>query len=96
MQLQVKIQNGPAHYDNTSCNWSVSPQAGSVSATGLFSAPSKILVGMTVVVTATLRTDPTKTSQVTIALKPSGSRLAPRRPSVRLGARTSPELREME
>ncbi len=96
MQFELKIANGPAHYDNSSCNWSVSPQVGAISATGLFRAPSKILAAMNVVVTVTLRTDPSKTHQVTIVLKPSGSRLPSRRPPVRLGVRAAPVSREME
>jgi hypothetical protein len=54
--------------------WSMSPSVGSgtTSATGLFTAPASILTQRTVTVTATSKTDPTRTGNATITLSTVG------------------------
>jgi RHS repeat-associated protein len=56
---------------NTAVNWTLSPSsAGSVSSSGLFTAPSSITTQQTVTVTATSQADDTKTASATITLYP--------------------------
>jgi hypothetical protein len=61
---------------NTSVSWSISPQMGTISATGLYTAPvmntslSSFIAQPVVTVTATSLADPTKTATATVALTP--------------------------
>jgi hypothetical protein len=56
---------------NTTVNWTISPSdAGSISATGLFTATSSLATGQTVTVTATSQADPTKSATATVTLSP--------------------------
>src|SRR6185369_8936321 len=55
---------------NTAVMWSINPLVGSISAAGLYSAPSSITSTQTVTVTATSTADLTKTSGATITLNP--------------------------
>ncbi|MDE3196414.1 MAG: hypothetical protein KGN84_08725, partial [Acidobacteriota bacterium] len=55
---------------DTAVTWSLSPAVGSVSDSGLYTAPSSISSEQSVTVTATSEADPTKTAAVTITLNP--------------------------
>jgi len=67
-QFFASVTTAPA----TGVTWSVSPAGiGTVSASGLYSAPITISSAQTVTVTATSQFDPAKSSSATIALSPS-------------------------
>lgn len=55
---------------NTSANWSLSPQSGSVSGGGAYSAPSSIASAQVVTVMATSQADPTKFATTAVTLLP--------------------------
>ncbi len=55
---------------NQAVTWSLSPSVGSISGTGLYTAPSSIASQQTVTVTATSVADKTKTATATITLNP--------------------------
>jgi hypothetical protein len=55
---------------DTAVNWSMSPQVGSLSATGDYTAPSVIPAAQHVIVIATSAADPTKSTQSTVSLTP--------------------------
>jgi len=56
---------------NTSVTWSISPTTlGSVSSSGLYSAPSSVSVSQNVTVTATSVADPTKSGSAVVTLAP--------------------------
>lgn len=59
---------------NTSVNWSLSPQVGTLSASGLYTAPATVSSPQTVVVTATSAADSSKSASASISLAgpPSG------------------------
>ena len=73
---------------NTQVNWSVSPNAGVVSATGLYTAPGSFANGTIATVTATSVADPSKSDTATISLV--GSLPAP--PATQLRIITSSAL----
>ncbi|HLK66747.1 MAG TPA: malectin domain-containing carbohydrate-binding protein [Bryobacteraceae bacterium] len=58
---------------NTALTWSVSPSLGSISANGLYTAPSSISSSSTVTVTATSVVNPSATASVTVTLAPAAS-----------------------
>jgi hypothetical protein len=59
---------------NTAVTWSISPAIGSITATGLYTAPEKITSSQAVTVTAQSLADPTKTANAVVMLTPpSGS-----------------------
>jgi hypothetical protein len=70
---------------NTAVTWSLSPLVGSITATGLYTAPASIASSQTVTVTATSVADPSKTATAaitllqasTVSISPSTVRLAP-------------------
>src|ERR1035438_8852092 len=55
---------------NTGVNWSVNPAVGTVSSTGLYTAPASISSGQTVTVKATSAADPTQSASASVALAP--------------------------
>src|ERR1039458_4174458 len=55
---------------NTAVNWSVSPAVGTVSSTGLYTAPASVSGAQTVTVKATSAADPTQSANASIALAP--------------------------
>jgi len=55
---------------NTAVTWSLSPAVGSITATGLYTAPTSIASSQTVTVTATSVADSTKSATATVALNP--------------------------
>ena len=55
---------------NMAVTWSISPTAGSISATGLYIAPASISSAQIVTVTATSVADPTKSATATVTLNP--------------------------
>jgi hypothetical protein len=55
---------------NTAVSWSLSPNVGSISSSGLYSAPLLILRSQTVTVIATSAADPTKTATAQVTLVP--------------------------
>jgi hypothetical protein len=55
---------------NTGVTWTVSPMVGSISAGGLYTAPSLVASPQTVTVTATSASDPTKVANATVSLSP--------------------------
>ncbi|MBZ5675069.1 MAG: immunoglobulin domain-containing protein [Acidobacteriia bacterium] len=62
---------------NTSVTWSLSPNVGSLSASGLYTAPAFVAATQTVTVTATSVADPTKSASATVTLTPVSITLAP-------------------
>jgi hypothetical protein len=56
----------------TAVTWSLNPPVGTVSASGLYTAPSRITSKQTVMVTATSVTDPTKSATAIVTLSPRG------------------------
>ena len=56
---------------NTSVTWSLSPSVGSISASGLYTAPSAITATQAVTVTATSVADPGQSASATITLTPT-------------------------
>lgn len=55
---------------NTAVNWSLSAAVGSISTSGLYSAPATVTAPQTVTATATSAADPTKTAMAIITLNP--------------------------
>ena len=55
---------------NTAVTWALSPTVGSISSSGLYTAPSLIGATQTVTVTAISAADPTKSATAVITLKP--------------------------
>jgi hypothetical protein len=55
---------------NTGVTWSMNPQVGTLSATGLYTTPSGVSLQSAVAITATSIADPTKTSTATVTLAP--------------------------
>jgi RHS repeat-associated protein len=56
---------------NTAVTWSVSPAgAGTITASGLFTATSSLATGQMVTITATSQADPTKSAVATVSLSP--------------------------
>jgi len=62
---------------NASVTWSLSPNVGSLSASGLYTAPAFIAATQTVTVTATSVADPTKSASATVTLAPISVILGP-------------------
>jgi hypothetical protein len=79
--LSASLQNGGTQQfsanvtgaTNTGVIWSLQPQIGGISSTGLYTAPSSISGPTTVSVTATSVADPTKSAAATISLTPAAS-----------------------
>jgi hypothetical protein len=59
-----------ANTSNTAVTWTISPAIGSISASGLYTAPASISATQTVTVKATSVADPTKAATATISLTP--------------------------
>ena len=57
--------------------WTMNPQVGTLSSTGLYTAPSTISINQTIVVTATSVADPTKSGSADIHLLPVAVTLSP-------------------
>ncbi len=55
---------------NTAVTWSLSPAVGTISASGLYTAPGVIASAQTVTVTATSVADATKSASATVNLQP--------------------------
>ena len=62
---------------NTAVTWSLNPNVGSVSSTGLYTAPSSIASSQSITVTATSVADNTKSASATVTLTPVSVTLAP-------------------
>ena len=62
-----------ANSSNTAVTWSLSPAVGSISGSGVYTAPAAIATAQTVTVKATSVADPTKTAIAAIALTPAVS-----------------------
>jgi hypothetical protein len=58
---------------NTAVTWSMNPQVGTLSSSGLYTAPSTITTAQTITITATSQADSTKSGQATINLLVPGS-----------------------
>ncbi|MBZ5607240.1 MAG: DUF2341 domain-containing protein [Acidobacteriia bacterium] len=58
---------------NTAVTWTLSPNPGTISAAGLYTAPATISTQQTVTVTATSVADTTKSATATITLSPPGA-----------------------
>lgn len=65
-QLNALVSNAV----NTAVTWTLSPQVGTLSASGLYTAPSSITATQTVVVTATSQVDGTKAGSIVVTLSP--------------------------
>lgn len=61
---------------SSAVSWSITPQVGTIDATGLYTAPYPILAAQTVTVTARSTTDGTVAGAATIALTASGTRIS--------------------
>jgi hypothetical protein len=61
---------------NTAVNWTISPNMGSISSTGLYTAPANIASQQTITVTATSLADSTKSAAATITLTPPSNAAA--------------------
>jgi hypothetical protein len=55
---------------NTGVTWSISPVVGTMSTTGLYTAPASVTSQQTITITATSVADPTKSSTATVSLSP--------------------------
>jgi hypothetical protein len=55
---------------NTAVSWSLSPQLGTISGTGLYTAPASVSTSQAVSVRATSQADPTKTASATATVNP--------------------------
>jgi hypothetical protein len=66
LQFSVQVSNS----SNTAVTWSLSPALGSISSTGLYTAPASFPTSSAVTVTATSVADPTKSSSATVTLTP--------------------------
>jgi hypothetical protein len=53
---------------NTAVTWSISPAVGTISASGLYTAPSSVTSQQAVTVKATSRADTTKSASATVTL----------------------------
>ena len=62
---------------NTTINWSLSPNVGTVSSSGLYTAPASISSAQTITLTATSAADTTKTATATITLSPVSITVSP-------------------
>ncbi len=58
---------------NTAVTWSMSPSVGTLSASGLYTAPAQILSSLVVTITATSVADPTRSASATVTLMPAVS-----------------------
>jgi uncharacterized protein (TIGR03437 family) len=54
--------------DPTAVMWAISPNTGTISTSGLYTAPPSVTTGSTVTLTGTLLQDPSKTAKATISL----------------------------
>ena len=77
--------------DNTEVNWSITPNVGSITASGLYTAPTEISSQQIVTVTATSIADPTKTSNASLTLT-SKVRIVVSPPSMALEAGQSQQF----
>ena len=62
---------------NTSVTWSLTPQTGTLTANGLYTAPASVTSPQTVKVTATSQADPTQSAVATVSLLPPAGSFAP-------------------
>jgi len=62
---------------NTAVTWSYSPQVGTLTAGGLYTAPASVTTAQTVSVTATSQADTTKSATATVSLLPGSSTFSP-------------------
>src|SRR5262249_29972926 len=62
-----------ANSSNPAVTWSLNPNIGTVSATGVYTAPLTLSTQQTVLVTATSAADPTKSGFATVTLLPGDS-----------------------
>ena len=62
---------------STAVSWSISPVLGTISASGLYTAPAFIASAETVTVQATSNTDPTNSATATVALQPASGTSLP-------------------
>jgi hypothetical protein len=62
---------------NTAVTWSYSPQVGTLTAGGLYTAPASITAMQSVVVTATSQADTTKSASATVSLLPPAAAFNP-------------------
>ncbi len=67
---------------NTAVTWTITPAIGSISAAGLYTAPSNINAAQTVTVQAASVADPTNSATATISLLPGSNGYSYRRPIV--------------
>src|SRR5579884_1471613 len=70
---------------NTAVKWSVSPNLGTISAAGIYTAPARITDAQTVTITATSSKDPSKSASATIQLVPVTVTVSPRYVSLNAG-----------
>jgi glucose/arabinose dehydrogenase/N-acetylneuraminic acid mutarotase/endonuclease YncB( thermonuclease family) len=76
---------------NTAVTWSISPNMGTISTAGLYTAPSTINTQRTVTVTATSQADATKAGTATVTLTPPVPGFTPIRVNAGGAAHTDPQ-----
>jgi len=59
-----------ANSSNTAVVWSITPAVGSISASGVYTAPASVTSNQTITITATSVADPTKSASTTITIAP--------------------------
>jgi hypothetical protein len=68
----VQLTETVANTSNTAVTWSIAPEgAGTLSLSGLYTAPATITAAQTVTVTASSQADPTRSASATITLTPT-------------------------
>ena len=68
----VQLTATVANTSNTAVTWSIAPEGvGTLSASGLYTAPATITAAQTLTVTASSQADPTKSAPATIMLEPA-------------------------
>jgi hypothetical protein len=76
---------------NPAVGWSINPNVGTVSPTGLYTAPSTITAIQNVTVTATSAADPTQSASATVTLQPSSGSFTTIRVNAGGSAYTDPQ-----
>lgn len=82
VQMTATVTGGSG---NTSVTWSVNPQVGAMSASGMYTPPAAILTQQTVTITATSTEDPARNGSTTMVLPAIVMALGPLNPSAAAG-----------
>lgn len=91
VQFSAKVQNAAG----SSVNWQVNPALGTISASGLYTAPTSVLNTLTVTVTAVLQADSTKTGSSSVTIHPLSAITGPLVLSPALSSLTTSQTLQM-